>query len=230
MQIIGIMGAIPEEVDIITAALEDSQMQTYAGVQYHIGKKHGKTVIACCAGMCKVNAAGTTQVLITKFGADAIIFSGIAGNMSSEIGIGDVVISGEVVYHDADLRMIAQSAPGTRSYTANPLLIDAVKKACEACKVHYLVGRIATGDQFVGDTETKNRIKAQCNPACVEMEGAAVGHVAQRNGVPFVVIRAMSDNCEESVESLGAEEFDVSEYVKTSSAIVLAAIDMVAGS
>ena len=47
------------------------------------------------------NAAATTQVLITRFGAEKIIFSGIAGNMTSKIGIGDVVIGKTVLYHDA---------------------------------------------------------------------------------------------------------------------------------
>lgn len=225
MKTIGIMGAMPEEVDQIVMALEDTETQEYAGVTYTIGSRAGERLVVCCAGMGKVNAGSTAQVLITHFGVEGLFFSGVAGNMSCEVGIGDIVIGKELTYHDADHRMLSQSAPGTATYTADPLLVDAAKQGCELTGTRYLVGRIATGDQFVGDAETKRRIQEQFHPDCVEMEGAAVGHVAMRNKIPFVVLRAMCDNCEESIESLGAEEFDVSVYVTTSSAIVIAAVE-----
>lgn len=225
LKTIGVIGAMPEEVNLVAGAIQEKKTEEYAGVAYHIGKRAGKKLVVCCGGMGKVNAASTAQVLITKFGVDALFFCGIAGNMSTEIGIGDVVVSREVCHHDADDRMMSQSAPYTALYTANPLLVDAAKQGCALTGTRCLVGRIATGDQFVGDKETKKAIQQRCQPDCVEMEGAAVAQVAMRNGVPFVVIRAMSDNCEDSVESLGAEAFDVSEYVKTSSAILLAAVD-----
>ena len=225
MDILGIMGAMPEEVEQITRALLEHRTERYAGVDYHIGRRSGKTLVVCCAGMGKVNAASTAQALISHFGVQGIIFSGIGGNMCTEVGIGDVVIGTELVYHDADLRMIAQSAPGTRSYTADPALVNAIQTACDRLEVHNVTGRIATGDQFVGDAETKICIQNQCNPKAVDMEGAAVGHVSMRNSVPFVVLRAMSDNCSDSIESLGAESFDVGEYVTTASAIVVAAVD-----
>ncbi len=225
MNTIGIMGAMPEEVELIVAALQDATTVQYAGVDYHIGCKGGRKLVVCHGGMGKVNAASTSQVLITHFGVDALIFTGIAGNMSTEIGIGDVVISREVLHHDAEDRMMSQSAPFTALYTAHPMLIEAAKAGCALTGVRHIVGRIATGEKFIGDSDTKADILARCKPDCVEMEGAAVGQVAVRNEIPFVVIRAMSDNSDASVEVLGAEEFEISEYVKTSSAIVLAAVD-----
>ena len=90
--IFGIMGAMPDEVDQLCARLENVTVEPYGGVEYHKGTLAGKQVVVCCAGMGKANAAATTQVLITKFGAEKIIFSGIAGNMTSKIGIGAVVI------------------------------------------------------------------------------------------------------------------------------------------
>ena len=109
--IIGIMGAMPDEVDQLCARLENVTKEQYAGVEYHRGTLHDKQVVVCCAGMGKANAASTVQVLCTKYGIDRLIFSGIAGNMTSKIGIGDVCIGETVVYHDAELSMIAQSAP-----------------------------------------------------------------------------------------------------------------------
>ena len=109
--IFGIMGAMPDEVDQLCAKLENVTVEPYGGVEYHKGTLAGKQVVVCCAGMGKANAAATTQVLITKFGAEKIIFSGIAGNMTSKIGIGDVVIGKTVLYHDAQLDMICQNPP-----------------------------------------------------------------------------------------------------------------------
>ena len=109
--IIGIMGAMPDEVDQLCARLADVTKENYAGVEYHCGTLQGKQVVVCCAGMGKANAASTVQVLCTKYNIDKLIFSGIAGNMTSKIGIGDVCVGETVMYHDAELSMIAQSAP-----------------------------------------------------------------------------------------------------------------------
>ena len=123
--IFGIMGAMPDEVDQLCAKLENVTVEPYGGVDYHKGTLVGKQVVVCCAGMGKANAAATTQVLITKFGAEKIIFSGIAGNMTSKIGIGDVVIGKTVLYHDAQLDMICQNPPFLKEYTGDPELIAA---------------------------------------------------------------------------------------------------------
>ena len=226
MKTIGIMGAMPEEVVLVVDALAHVKEKSYAGATYYTGERNGKQVVVCCAGIGKANAAAAAQVLITYFGADVIFFSGIAGNMSTEIGIGDVVVSETLCYHDAEDRMLAQSMPGTALYTADSFLIDVACKACEAVGVRHIVGKIATGDQFIGDPELKKDIARRCAPHCVEMEGAAVAQIAMRNHIPFVVVRAMSDNSDEAIESLGAEHFDIAVYVKTSSSIAIAAIDI----
>ena len=127
--IFGIMGAMPDEVDQLCAKLENVTVEPYGGVEYHKGTLAGKQVVVCCAGMGKANAAATTQVLITKFGAEKIIFSGIAGNMTSKIGIGDVVIGKTVLYHDAQLDMICQNPPFLKEYTGDPELIAAAEAA-----------------------------------------------------------------------------------------------------
>ena len=186
----------------------------------------GKEVVVCCAGMGKANAAATTQVLITKFGAEKIIFSGIAGNMTSKIGIGDVVIGKTVLYHDAQLDMICQNPPFLKEYSGDPALIAAAEAACAEAGVKALVGKIATGDLFVGDSETKAAIEAKCAPDCVEMEGAAVSQIAAKNGVPCVILRAMSDNADEDGhEVLVVKKFSIGEYVATATKIVAAMVE-----
>ena len=224
--IIGIMGAMPDEVEQLCAKLENVTVEPYGGVEYHKGTLAGKEVVVCCAGMGKANAAATTQVLITKFGAEKIIFSGIAGNMTSKIGIGDVVIGKTVLYHDAQLDMICQNPPFLKEYTGDPALIAAAEKACADAGVKALAGKIATGDMFVGDSATKAAIEAKCAPDCVEMEGAAVSQIAAKNDVPCVILRAMSDNADEDGhEVLVVKKFSITEYVATATKIVAAMVE-----
>lgn len=221
MTITAIMGAMPDEVEQLCALLDGVTVEPYAGVTYHRGLLGEKPVVVCCAGMGKANAAATTQVLITKFGVDRIVFSGIAGNMSAHIGIGDVVVGRRVIYHDAQDDMLVQSAPFTAQYEGDPELVEAALSACRAVGVRAIAGTIATGDQFVGDTATKRAIEQRVHPDCVEMEGAAVSQIAAKNGVPCVILRAMSDNADESgYEVLVVKDFSISEYVATATAIV----------
>ena len=194
-KIIGLMGAMREEIALLCERMTDKGEETVAGVTFYTGLLQGRRVALCCAGIGKVNAACAAQLLIARFGAKALVFSGIAGNMTDKIGVGDVVIGGTLVYHDAE-------------------------QACTDAGVKYIVGKIATGDTFVGDSATKNAIAADCAPDCVEMEGAAVAHVAAKYGVPCVVLRAMSDNAdEEAYDTLVVKEFDITEYCTTAARI-----------
>ena len=105
-------------------------------------------------------------------------------------------------------------------------LIAAAEAACAACGVQSLTGKIATGDLFVGDSATKAAIEAKCAPDCVEMEGAAVSQIAAKNGVPCVILRAMSDNADEDGhEVLVVKKFSISEYVATATKIVAAMVE-----
>ena len=94
--------------------------------------------------------------------------------------------------------MICQNPPYLKEYAGDPALIAAAEAACAEAGVRALTGKIATGDRFVGDAATKEAIAARCAPDCVEMEGAAVSQIAAKNGVPCVILRAMSDNADES--------------------------------
>ena len=187
---------------------------------FYEGVLDNKDVVLCCAGMGKAQAAAATQLLCSHFCVDAVLFSGIAGNMTSKVDVGDVVIGKTLVYHDGEPRMFAETAPFLQEFTGDERLIEAAGAACEENGVHHIVGKIATGDCFVGDSATKNSIAQKCAPDCVEMEGAAVAHIAAKNGVPFVILRAMSDNAdEEGFEKLVGKPFDISDYCRTAAKI-----------
>ena len=228
MKTIGVIGAMPTEVTLLRDRLSNLKTEKVAGLEIFIGELHDKNVVVCQSGMGKVAAGAATQVLITKYGVDAIINSGIAGNTSKEITVGDVVISNEVTYHDAEISMINQHYPYLDRYTADANMVQAAKKACGETHTAAITGLIASGDKFIGDSETKNKIIEFCNPNCVEMEGAAIAHIASKNDVPFVIIRAMSDDADEDGRAkLTNKEFSLNEYVKTATDIVTGILDLI---
>ena len=223
--IIGLMGAMEDEIAPLAACMEAKENITLGGITFTSGLLGGKKTVLCCAGVGKAQAAAATQLLCTHFGATAIVFSGIAGNMTDKIGVGDVCLGGTVVYHDGEPRMFAETYPHLREFHSDARLLAAAASACEAAGVKHIVGKIATGDQFVGDGATKKAIAVKCAPDCVEMEGAAVAHIAAKNGVPFVILRAMSDNADENAyETRVVKDFDVSEYCRTAAKISAALI------
>ena len=223
--IIGLMGAMEGEIAPLAARMEQKEAVLLGGITFTCGMLGGKKTVLCCAGMGKAQAAAATQLLCTYFGATAIVFSGIAGNMTDKIGIGDICLGGTVVYHDGEPRMFAETYPHLQEFHSDARLLVAAAAACAAAGVKHITGKIATGDQFVGDRATKEAIAAKCAPDCVEMEGAAVAHIAAKNGVPFVILRAMSDNSDESAyETLVVKQFDAAEYCRTAAKISAALI------
>ncbi len=228
-QKIGVMGALPDEVKLLADQLQQTETRRVAGVDFITGTMGDRQVTLCCAGMGKVNAAAAAQLLISVFGAKALVFSGIAGNMSGKVGVGDLVISDTVVYHDAELPMIAQSYPYVSEYHADPALVRAAVAACEGAGIRHIVGKIATGDRFVADSALKQQIWQACRPDCVEMEGAAVAQVAAKNDLPFVILRTMSDDCDEGArEKLVVQQFDITEYCRTASTVTAAVLHALA--
>ena len=125
-------------------------------------------------------------------------------------------VTRKVIEAEPALKIVARHGAGYDNID-----IAAAEEACRTLGVHFLTGKIATGDQFVGDSATKAAIAAKCAPDCVEMEGAAVSQIAARNGIPCVVLRAMSDNADEKGhEKLVVKNFSIAEYVATATAIV----------
>lgn len=202
---IGIIGAMDEEVNKLKEALRDVEVAEYAAMSFYSGSLDGKQVVVVRSGIGKVNAGICAQILADRYKADVIINTGIAGSLRNEINIGDIVLSSDAVQHDMDATGFGYE-PGiiprmeTSYFKGDEKLIEIAKKACEeTCsdiKAH--VGRVVTGDQFISDKAVKERIVKQFDGYCCEMEGAAIAQAAYLNGVPFLIIRAISDKADDS--------------------------------
>ena len=165
------------------------------------------------SGIGKVNAAVCTQVLIDHFGVDYIINTGCAGAIHPELGIGDILISTDAVQHDMDVSALGDPI-GTiprlaESYfRADEMLVKLAQEAAAetAENYHVILGRVASGDKFIGTKEGKEHIKKYVQGDCAEMEGAAIAHACWLNRIPFVIIRAISDSADEQA-NMSYEQF-----------------------
>lgn len=202
---IGIIGAMDEEVEQIVAAMDVEREETKAQMTFKAGTLSGKEVVIVRSGIGKVNAAVCTQILVDDFGVDYVINTGIAGSLKNEINIADVVVSDDVLHHDMDATGFGYALGqiprmDTLSFAADRKLIELAKQSCAKVipQVGVHVGRIVSGDQFISDKAVKNRISENFNGFCTEMEGAAIAQAAYLNNVPFLILRAISDKADDS--------------------------------
>ena len=203
---LGIIGAMDVEVAALKEKMEGVCVSTHAGSAYFAGTLEGCPAVVVQCGVGKVNAALCAQILISVYGVTHIVNTGIAGSLCAELDIGDLVISRDAIHHDFDLhfwgRPIGQ-VPGmdVTAFPADAALIDAAYAAAEAENPgHTALGRVASGDQFICSKAQKEKIIADTHALCAEMEGASIAHTAYRNGVPFVIVRAISDKADDSAE------------------------------
>ncbi len=206
----GIVGAMEEEVTTLIDNMDRDTIEYVSGTEYHIGKLCGKDVVVVRSGYGKVNAAMHTQTLIDRYHVTAVINTGVAGTLSADVGIGDIVVSTDTVQHDFEMTEIKFEPGlipevGRVNIPADPQLrakaIEGIKAASPDTNVFE--GRVCTGDQFISGSEM-DRIVALFGGLCCEMEGGAIAQVCYLNNVPFVVIRAISDD----VSGAGPDDYD----------------------
>ena len=202
---LGIIGAMDEEVQKLKAHMKDPVITRAAGMDFYQGTLAGKEAVIVRCGIGKVNAAICTQILADRFCVSAIFNTGIAGSLKAEIDIGDIVLSSDALQHDMDATGFGY-APGviprmeTSVFQADPALIELAREACEKVNphIHTFVGRVVSGDQFISEKAVKDRIVQNFQGFCTEMEGAAIAQAAYLNGIPFLIVRAISDKADDS--------------------------------
>ena len=203
---LGIIGAMEEEVETLLAQMEDKNAYTKAGSTFYEGKLNKLDAVVVQCGIGKVNAALCAQILCDCFGVTHVVNTGIAGSLNAELDIGDLVISQDAMYHDFDCCAFGYptgKVPGMDvvAFPADEKLSELAFAAAEAVNPgHTKRGRVASGDRFVADKVVKDQIIDITGALCTEMEGAAIAQTAYRNGVPFVIIRAISDKADDSAE------------------------------
>lgn len=201
--LIGLIGALDEEIALFLKKIKVEAVQVHAGIRFFKGRLSGKRVVVCKSGVGKVNAALATQILIDFFRVDAIIFSGVAGALSSELNIGDIVISTQTQQYDVDFTAIGLPLgvipfQETSVFEADPVLIQMAKRVSRGMRIKTFAGKILSGDQFVANEEQAVFLQRFFDGLCVEAEGAATGQACFLNQIPFVVIRAISDYADSS--------------------------------
>jgi adenosylhomocysteine nucleosidase len=186
--------------------MENKSAEVVAGSTFYEGQLSGLDVVVVQCGIGKVNAALCVQILCTKFGITHVVNTGIAGSLCAELDIGDLVVSSDAMYHDFDCVHFGYpygKVPGMDvvSFPANETMIKLAFDAANGIHPgHVTVGRVASGDQFVAEQTLKNKIISNTQALCTEMEGAAIAQTAYRNGIPFVILRAISDKADNSAE------------------------------
>lgn len=198
---------MPEEIQALLEALEARSQEISSGVVIHRGRLEGKEVVLARSGVGKVNAAAVAQLLASA-GPRALIFTGVAGAVDPSLSTGDLVVGVEALQHDVDVTALGYElgrVPGEALvWKAAPDLVEIALEAAarlaadseEFGEVQILRGRVASGDQFVADTARTTHLREVFAATCVEMEGAAVAQVCNRAGVPFVIIRSISDSAD----------------------------------
>lgn len=201
---LGVLCAMPEEVEEYLKHFENTTPEEVSGVKFYNGSLGSQKVILAQCGVGKVHAAVSTQTLILKYNVGAIIFSGVAGALASDLEVGDMMISSDALQHDMNLEPLGfkpAEVPwtGWTEFACEPILIESAKNAAETLKFPYKIGRAVSGDQFVADPERVKVLKDYFKGDCVEMEAGAVGQVCMLNGgIPWVTVRAISDKADHS--------------------------------
>jgi len=199
MKLIGIIGAMEQEVALLKQQLKNVQTTKIAQFEFHHGQLNDSQVVLVQSGIGKVTAAIATTLLIQLFKPSCVINTGSAGGFDPELSVGDIVISTEVRHHDVDVTAFGYE-PGQvprlpAAFDAHPVLISAADRSIAAlgfCKTKQ--GLITTGDVFMCDPERVAKTRATFpTMLAVEMEGAAIAQTCYQLETPFVVIRSLSD-------------------------------------
>lgn len=207
MNPIAIIAAMPQELAVLRATLEEAREERLFGISCQRGRIGTVEVVLALSGIGKVNAAFSTTLVIDRFAPRAVINTGSAGGLGTGIALGDVVIGDSVRHHDVDLSAfghpLGQIPDLPPAYPADPTLVAQAALAARGfagATVHQ--GLVVSGDRFIhGSADTTRIRKAFPSALACEMEAAALAQICHLCAVPFVVIRAISDHADEQADT-----------------------------
>lgn len=190
---IAIISAMQVENDAILALCNDIKEKTISHKKYYEATLGNEKVVCCLSGVGKVNAAISTTLLLEHFPIDAILNIGTAGGLKQEEKVLDCVISTQVVEHDFDTSPIDHEEGKGMFFEADPLLVNVTKTVAQEMEIPHHIGLIASGDQFITSDSCDKILQDFPESMCSEMEAGGIAQVASHYGVPFVIIRSLSD-------------------------------------
>jgi adenosylhomocysteine nucleosidase len=220
MSLLAIMGAMPDEVRHLVDALRDVRTVTRGNRRYHRGTLWGHDAVVVFSHWGKVASAMTATTLVGELGAERLVFTGVAGGVDPALRVGDVVVATRLVQHDLDARPLfaRHEIPllGRTYLDADAALTAGVRDAADAFlaevarapdtptaaalralgveRPRVVEGLVASGDRFFASDAARAELRRDLpDVRCVEMEGAAVAQVCAEHGVPFAVVRTISD-------------------------------------
>lgn len=218
---LAILGALHEEIADLLAAMDPGAViHRVAMRDFHVGTLWGTPCVIALSRIGKVAAAATASIVIQEFQASRVIFTGLAGGLHPDVAVGDVVVASALMQHDMDARPLfpQHEIPllGRERFDADPVLsarlLDSAGQfasghaglpagqGARRPKVHC--GLIATGDVFVNDNDYAHRLRQRLPEAlCLEMEGGAMAQVCYEFGVPFAVLRVISDQADHAAKT-----------------------------
>ena len=217
-----IVSAMHEELRALLPLLDVPQRVVRAGREFHRGQLHGRPVVLVLSGIGKVAAATTVAVLAGEFGPRSLLFTGVAGGLAAGVRVGDVVLARELLQHDMDASPLfpRYEVPltGRSRFPVDAALSDRLRAATARClaalpqaldpahlaefgidapRLHE--GLVISGDRFVATAAESTALRAALPDAlAVEMEGAAVAQVCADFGLPFALLRVISDRADDS--------------------------------
>ncbi|MDV4149416.1 5'-methylthioadenosine/adenosylhomocysteine nucleosidase [Clostridium sp. AL.422] len=205
---IGVIGPSEDEIKPFIEKIQNKRIESAAMIKFYMGNIYNIDVVALYCGVCKVNAAIATQILIDRFNVTHIFVTGVAGAINNILNIGDTIISTEVAYHDVDEGILTEYHPWMDSiyFKCDSNLLSLCRqvlgKNTFAQKIYF--GKIVTGEAFISEKGRKEIIE-KYNPLCVDMETASVAHVCYVNNIPFISIRSITD----TESKCGVENFEL---------------------
>lgn len=195
---IGIIGAMSVEIEGIKAIMTDKEEAKFGDLTFTKGKLLGKEVVITVCGEGKVNAAMSAQTMCLMYKPELIVNTGVAGGLADGLKVGDIVVGTSAVEHDMDMSPLGFEKGFICGVDGvymecSKRIVELLSQSVAECGISYQTGVIASGDQFISDSEKKEWLKTTFSAAACEMEGGAIGHVCVRNQVPFGILRAISD-------------------------------------
>jgi len=190
---IGIIFAMNEELEALKKYVKIYDELKIYDLTFYKSKINNVECILVESGIGKVNAARTTQILIDNIKVDYVFNIGVAGGLTNNLKIGDIVLGEKLVQHDFDITAFNNEKgfiPNIGKYIdTDKHLVSLVKDIDK----DLITGVIASGDIFCTDINMSKKIHDKFNALCVEMEGASIAQVCFLDKVPFLIIRSISD-------------------------------------